>query len=452
MSAGVFAFTPKQVAAKSLLRLAVTYTMFFGGSRSGKTFLLCWAVITRALIAPGSRHAILRLRFNHIKNTIILDTFPKVMKLCYPNVTFHMDKSSWYAKFANGSEIWFGGLDDKERSEKILGMEFVTIYLNETSQISNDSKDMVVTRLAQKVDVVLAGKVVRPLEPKMFFDCNPPTKGHWTYKLFVKKVDPTTKQLLTEPDDYQFFQLNPRDNVENLSSKYIKTLEALPPHKRKRFLDGEFGEETENGLFDDMLIDAYRVTNLDNLPEMVRVVVGVDPSGASDDVDQSNDAIGIAAGGLGVDGFGYLLEDATVQAGPATWGKVVVQLYERHEADMIVGEANFGGAMVEHVIQTCSDKPVPYKSVTASRGKHVRADPISVLYHQGKIRHVGYYPDLEDELINFTTAGYIGSDSPNRADAVVWVFTELMAAIVNKANGKTESFNRNRHNGASRWS
>lgn len=95
--------------------------MLFGGSRSGKTFLLVRNVVMRALKAPKSRHAILRFRFNHVKASIIMDTFPKVMELCFPGVKYTINKTDWFAEMPNESQVWFGGLDDKERTEKILG-------------------------------------------------------------------------------------------------------------------------------------------------------------------------------------------------------------------------------------------------------------------------------------------------------------------------------------------
>jgi phage terminase large subunit-like protein len=127
---------------------------------------------------------------------------------------------------------------------------------------------------------------------------------------------------------------------------------------------------------------------------------------------------------LGTDGNAYLLEDCTVKAGPATWGRVVADAYDRHSADAVVGEANFGGDMVRHVVQTARPR-TPYKPVTASRGKAVRAEPVSALYEQGKVRHVGLFPELEEELGGFSTVGYVGNGSPNRADAAVWAISEL---------------------------
>ena len=173
--------------------------MLFGGSRSGKTFLIVRQIITRALKTPDSRHTILRFRFNHVVNSVVYDTFPKVMKLCFPGVEYKLDKQSWFFKFQNGAEIWFGGLDDKERTEKILGMEFASIYLNESSQISWQPVGIAITRLAQKVMQQIEGREPKLLKPRMFFDCNPPNKNHWTYQLFVLKRDPETCLLYTSP-------------------------------------------------------------------------------------------------------------------------------------------------------------------------------------------------------------------------------------------------------------
>ena len=423
-----FKFTAKQIAARAVLAAATMFAMLFGGSRSGKTFLIIHRIVLRALKAPGSRHAILRFRFNHAKASIILDTFPKVMALCFPNVVWEWDKTDWYAKLPGGSQIWVGGLDDKERVEKILGNEYATIFLNECSQIPWASVQLVQTRLAQKVDMETRDGP-KPMKLRMYFDCNPPSKAHWTYKVFIEGRDPETKEPLKNADQYLAFQINPTDNRENLPAEYLETtLKAMTPRMRKRFLEGEFSDATPNALFAGEVIDTYRVTD-GKLPDMVRVVIAVDPSGADDEDNADNDEIGIIAAGLGTDGNAYVLEDASVKAGPGTWGNVATTAYDRHSADVVVGETNFGGAMVKMVIQTARAR-TNFKMVTASRGKVVRAEPFSGLYEKGKVRHVGYYPELEDELTAFSTHGYLGTGSPNRADALVWALTELFAGIV----------------------
>lgn len=423
-----FALTDKQLEAMRVLAGQARHIMLFGGSRSGKTFLLVRAVIMRALKAPGSRHAILRYRFNHVKASIVLDTFPRVMALCFPGVAMRMDKTDWYAAFDNGAQIWFGGLDDPARSEKILGQEYVTIYLNECSQIPLASRGIAVTRLAQSVEQLVVNRDPADLRPRMYYDCNPPSKAHWSYQMFIQRRDPETKNALRDSENYASCRLNPTDNLANLSDGYIDTLQGLSARLRKRFLDGEFADATPNALFFDEWFETWRVVD-GSLPEMVRVVVGVDPSGSGDDDNADNDAIGIIVAGLGTDGNAYILEDCTVKAGPATWGRVVTDAYDRHAADMVVGEANYGGAMVQHVIQTARPR-TPYQKVTATRGKAVRAEPFSALYEKGKVRHVGNMIELEDELCAFSTIGYTGAGSPNRADAAIWALAALFQAVV----------------------
>jgi predicted phage terminase large subunit-like protein len=417
-------WTPKQEEALRLLASPAKHIMLAGGSRSGKTFLLLAAIVSRALRANGSRHAVLRFRFGHVKQSVVYDTFPAVMDKVFPTARFELNKSDFFVRFPNGSEIWFGGLDDKERTEKILGNEYATIFLNECSQIAYSSRSVAMTRLAQLVK----DQNGNPMQPKMYYDENPPDKGHWTYRMFKTKVDPETRAELPEPGNYAFMQLNPVDNQANLSADYLQTLQSLPPRLRKRFLEGEFRDASPNALFSDETLERWR--NIDReLPDMLRIVVAVDPSGADDDDNQENDEIGIVVCGLGIDGNGYVLEDLTCKCSPEKWGKVATNAFERHGADRIVAETNFGGAMVAAVIRGARPR-TPFRPVTASRGKVVRAEPISLLFEQGKIRMAGVFRELEDELTGFTTHGYMGENSPNRADAMVWAFTDLFPELV----------------------
>ena len=424
-----FKLTTKQEEAQEILSGSATHGMLFGGSRSGKTFLHVRNVVLRALKAKNSRHAILRFRFNHIKTSIILDTFPKVMRLCFPGVDFVLNKTDWFAMLPNSSEVWFGGLDDKERTEKILGQEYATLYLNECSQIPWSSVGIAITRLAQLAEVSPG----HYLQPRMFYDMNPTDRLHWTYRLFIQKVDPETKKELPDPENYVSFRINPEDNQQNLSADYLATLRSLSPRLQRRFLKGEFADGTLNSLFTQETVDQWRVTS-GVLPDLVRVVVAVDPSGSGDDSSTTADAVGIIVAGLGTDGVIYVIEDLTINGGPSIWGKVVVDAYIRHEADVVVGEGNYGGGMVSFVVKSAAmnrQARVNYKMVTATRGKVVRAEPVSALYHDGKVRHVGYLEELEEELSGFTTNGYTGDRSPNRADAMVWAVTELFPALMN---------------------
>ena len=397
---------------------APMHTLLYGGSRSGKTFVAQRAIVIRSLKAE-SRHVALRFRFNHIKESLVYDTFPKVMKLCFPEVPFTLNKSDWFVSFPNGSEIWFGGLDDKDRTDKILGKEFATILFEEISQIAFPSVETALSRLAQKT----------PLSLKAYYTENPPTKGHWSYKLFKQLINPANNNPLPDPGNYQSIFMKPEDNADNVAPEYMALLRNMSGARRKRFYEGEFADENPFALWTLELLDRNRITD-GTVPDFQRIVVSVDPSGSGDTDNQDNDAIGIVVVALGVDGRAYLLEDLTVKAGPATWGKIAFAAYERHGADAIVAETNYGGAMVESVIRTAAaGKSFSYRKQSASRGKVVRAEPVSALASDGKLRHVGFFPELEEELCGFSTSGYVGEKSPNRADAYVWAITELFPQL-----------------------
>lgn len=454
--------TPKQREANRLLASTASNIMLRGGSRSGKTFLLCRAIIQRAINAPGSRHAIFRLRFNHAKTSIWSDTLPKVLKLCFPTLRVRFDKTDFYIELPNGSQIWIGGLDDKERVEKILGAEYATLYFNESSQIPWSSIETAMSRLAQNVELAPAiakatGRTHLPL--KAYFDCNPPSKLHWSYQLFRQKLKPGTKEALPNPDDYAEMKINPDDNRDNLPEKYFEILDSMSAARRLRFKDGEWASEVNGALWsledrkvepqtedDGTVIPGYTIPGIDRTRAtlewvddtpyaifngaritMQRVVVAVDPSGTKGTSagGAAGDDIGIVVVGLGIDGRGYVFEDASCNLSPEGWGRRTVERYNRWGGDRVVGESNYGGDLVRSTVQT-HDKRVPYKAVNATRGKVVRAEPISALYEQGKVSHVGDFPDLEDQLCNFTANGYVGEGSPDRADALVWALTELM--------------------------
>ena len=353
-----FKLTDKQIAANALLASDAQDILLEGGSRSGKTFIALRAIATRALAVPNSRHAIFRLRFNHIKASIIYDTLPKMMDLCFPGVAEHcrLDKTDWFYRFPNGSEIWFGGLDDKDRTEKVLGQEYATMLFNEISQIPYTSIEIALTRLAQNCSLRL----------KAYYDCNPPSTAHYSYVIWHKGLDPKTKRPLADKEQYQFIKMNPTDNVENLSPTYLKRLNNMSPTMRKRFLEGGYADATEGALWSIESIEKQRY--MDELPSMQRIVVAIDPSGCSGKEGERSDEVGIVVMGLATDGKLYVLEDLSGRFGPSGWAKIAFSAYERWKADRIVAEINYGGAMVEAVIKA-ENANVPFTAVTATRGK-----------------------------------------------------------------------------------
>ena len=217
------------------------------------------------------------------------------------------------------------------------------------------------------------------------------------------------------------------ENASNLAPKFLATLQAKYEGTRlgRQEIAAELLDDIPGALWMRATIEELRVRPAE-VPEMLRVVVSIDPAVSTGE--DSNET-GIVVAGLGTDGHGYIFDDKSGQYSPPEWAAEAIALYRNRLADRIIGEVNNGGDMVESTIRV-SDPNVPFKSVHASRGKAVRAEPISALYQQGKVHHVGSFPVLEDQMCGFTSdfdraaAGY----SPDRVDALVWALTELMVS------------------------
>lgn len=392
--------------------------MTFGGGRSTKTFRNVRLIAARATLAPNSRHLIVRRHLRTVRAAVMRDTLPKVMRLCFPNTTYKLNKTEGVAVLDNGSEIWMLGLDDDSRVEKILGMEFASIFVNECSEIGWNSIELVLTRLAQNINLkVLNRGKPQSLTLMALYDCNPPKKSHWSYQVFFQKKDPKTKKPLPNPSDYSAFQMNPADNPL-LPEQTRKLYQNMSAEKRKRFWDGEFGEDVEGALWNWAHFKPFPDRQL--IPDFRRIVVAVDPPA-------TGGTAGIVVAGLGIDGNGYVLADRSCSGRPEEWARAAVHAYKTFGADCIVAEINQGGDMVRSVVHAI-DKNVPYKAVRATRGKVVRAEPVTALYGEGRIYHAPRLDALENQMCEFTSSfdvtimGY----SPDRVDALVWALTELM--------------------------
>ncbi|MGO4451838.1 DNA-packaging protein [Phyllobacterium sp. TAF24] len=212
------------------------------------------------------------------------------------------------------------------------------------------------------------------------------------------------------------------ENNANLAQSFLAHMEKLYGGTRlgRQELDGELIEERRDALWSrTMMEEIYRA----DIPEMQRIVVAIDPPASAT---RKSDACGIVAAGVDADGMGWILADESFgPAKPIQWAKRSIQLFYRLEADLIVAEINQGGDMVAAVI-AAEDNTVPVRGVRANRGKALRAEPIAALYEQGKVRHAGRFPALEDEMCDFTHAGLSSGRSPDRVDALVWALSELM--------------------------
>ncbi len=414
--------TEKQEEAKQVCIKHIEI-LLEGGSRSGKTFFIAWYIIQRALKYPNSMHLCCRLRFNHAIQSLWFKTFPDVFKMTQPDLKYKENKQYWFFELPNGSQIWIGGLDDKERTEKILGNEYDTIHLNEASQLGYNSYEIIKTRLNPQKGV----------PGKLLIDYNPPSSRHWGYKIFHSGLNPETDQPLNKPKRYAYLKMNPDDNRDNLSQDYFDTLESMSESKQRRFRRGEYSDDTEGALWRRSWIVENRWTG--EVPDLKSVVIGVDPAVTGN---TSSDSTGISAAGYALingEKHYFVIGDYTYRGSVTGWGKEAVRAYNLHDADRVIGEVNNGGDLVEVNIRNY-DRDISYRSVRASRGKAIRAEPIADLYERGLVHHVAEYAELEDQMCTWTPDC---PDSPDNMDALVWAITWLGKKKLRKNKSDTDS-------------
>jgi phage terminase large subunit-like protein len=233
---------------------------------------------------------------------------------------------------------------------------------------------------------------------------------------------PVIKRLIVNPRTL-VTRAPTRANQDFLSPAFLETVVDRYAGTRlgRQELDGELIEDRPDALWSRALVEGCRV---DAAPALSHIMVGIDPPGSSR---QGADACGIVAAGRAESGMYFVLEDAS-QAGltPQAWATKAVALYRRLNANSLVAEVNMGGEMVRSVLRQV-DGSVPLKEVHARRGKYLRAEPVAALYEQGKVKHVGCFPLLEDEMCDFGVNGLSSGASPDRLDALVWAITAMLS-------------------------
>ncbi len=228
------------------------------------------------------------------------------------------------------------------------------------------------------------------------------------------------KELATRSDT-EVIKGNTFENIDNLAPSAVAMLKERYDGTRigRQELFAEILEDVEGALFNGQLIEEGRVRDV---PDLERIVVAVDPAVTST---ENSDETGIIVAGRDKDNHFYILQDASQVTSPDVWVKKAIELYNRYECDRIVAEVNNGGDLIERLLRT-QDSTVPYTSVRATRGKQVRAEPISALYEQNRIHHVGYFKDLEEQMCQFTGNNVKSHD--DRVDALVWAITSLQSS------------------------
>ena len=262
----LFKPTAIQKNALALLKSGAKHILLFGGSRSGKTTVLVMAIIYRALRFAGFRHLICRFRAKDARSSVLRETLlPWLDNTVGKSGYTYLAHESMVTLF-NGSEIWIGGLGDREQADKILGHEYCTIYFNEISQLSYAAVTTAYSRLAMKV------KDCRNL---FYYDCNPGSPLHWAYRIFMLKKTFLSGEPLERPELYASMILNPEDNRANLPEDYISDiLDALPDKQKARFKLGLW-VKAEGVIYDKF--DESMIIRYSELPERFdRLAAGQD--------------------------------------------------------------------------------------------------------------------------------------------------------------------------------
>lgn len=429
-----FRLNSKQMEALTYLTdKTARHTLLLGGARSGKTFLIVRVMLLRALLYPNSRHLSLRLHRTSAEKYLWKQTLKDVIEKCFPDVAFVLNNSRLTVTCPNGSTYWFGGLDEGDKGEGLLGSDWNTIHYDEISEMPIPMVMQSRTRLSLKS---YNEKRTKECINRTFATINPTFVTSPVYKMYIAKFN-VERNLPMDEDTaslYNSFQINPVDNLDNISKEFIRELQTQTDANQRRFLNGEWSQESKDALFKLSNLNKARVPTFEEAKQLQydKVVVSVDPSVTSG---EKADETGIVVVGwvrprvtdLRSSGDYYIIADYSLNGTPEEWAQAAYKAYVDHRADMIVGERNNGGDLVELNLRSISRTAV-FKSVWASRGKAIRAEPVVSLSEKGDLHIVVSLPELEEEMTTWNPDPELKDkqDSPNRLDAMVWGVIECM--------------------------
>ena len=372
------------------------YIYLHGGRAGAKSFSVA-DFIVRLSFEVGQKILYTRYTLTAADKSVIPEFIEKLGILGVEDL-FYVTKDKIINKVTD-VEIIFSGIKTSSGNQtaRLKSIPNITTWVYEEFEEHPDSESF------EDVDFSIRKKGI---QNRIILLSNALHKKSWQYKRFFEEETDITK-----------IYVNYLTNKDNLSDSFLDKAEATRlnnPKKYDKIFLGLHYEDFEGALWKWELIDDNRIKEAPKT--MDRIVVSVDPAVTSN---ENSDETGIVVcARLG--NHGYVLSDATGKYSPNQWASTSISEYKQFKADRIIGEVNNGGDMIEATIRN-QDKFVSYKSVRATRGKAIRAEPIVSLYEAGRIHHVGYFPKLEQELTSWKQ----GDDSPNRLDAIVWGFTEL---------------------------
>lgn len=390
------------------------YKAAFGGRGSAKSWNFGAMMIVRAANTKGFRAVCIREVQKSLKESahrLLADTIERL------GLSAAFEVQSTQIKCPGGGIISFVGMQD-HTADTIKSYEsYMVAWCEEAQTLSARSLE-------------LLRPTIRAPGSELWFSWNPRNASDAVEVLLRSKDVPENAVIIkANYEDNKFFP-------DELEAERLHDLKNSPDRYAHIWL-GEYEPQAIGAIWSRQVIHDNR---RDDYPDdLERILVAVDP--AVSDTDRS-DEHGIVVCGLDSSGHGYLLEDASLHGSPHQWATRAVAMFDKWEADSVVIEKNQGGDMCRHTLQTIR-KSLPVIEVHATRGKHVRAEPISALYPVGRVSHVGSFPELEDQLCLFTSSGWEGDadKSPDRAEAMIWAFTELFPAMTTPRNNTTEYYN-----------
>ena len=397
---------------KDLFRIEplTRYHLVTGGRGSGKSFSISLFLLN---LTYESGHVILFTRWTMVSAFIsIIPEFIEKIELLNKEEDFEITQNEIVNKLT-GSKILFKGIKTSQgtATASLKSISGVTTFL------LDEAEELVDETIFDRIDLSIRSK---DKPNRVILVMNPSYKSHWIYKRWVAKP----KQ------DCTYIHTTYLHNRQNLSKSFLDAAERTKSenlHRYNHLFLGEWLDDAEGMLWNREIINRSRVAVS---PRLVRVIVAIDPAASSN---MDSDETGIVVCGIDANKNGYLIEDLSGKYTPNQWGSLASQTAERVHADCIVAEKNQGGDMVTAVIRQYNQN-TRVKLVTATKGKYVRAEPIYSMYEQGRIYHLGEFPILENQMITFDPDK---GKSPDRVDALVWGFTELLGDTDQDYKSKT---------------
>lgn len=388
----------------------IRYIVITGGRGSSKSFTVSTWLSSFYLFGKGRKALFTRYTMNSAKKSIIPEFEEKLINMNL--IDFYSSTAEEIINAQTKSNIIFSGIKTSSGNQtaKLKSIPGITCFILEEAEEYPKEEEF------DTIDLSVRTKGEQNL---VIFMMNKGHESHWILRRFFKDKN-VTEGFNGILGDTLYIHTSYLDNIDNLSESFLlraKEMKEKNPRKYNNIFLGFATSLTEGSLWQLPLhIEPYRVKKL---PDLKRIIVGVDPS-VSDDKKNDLDECGIVICGLGFDNHFYVLEDKTGQYSNAEWGRIAVGALKNWAGDRIIAEKNNGGDLVRMNLKNI-DINVPVTLVTATKGKMLRAEPIAALYEEGRVHHYGEFYKLETEMTTYTGV----ERSPNGLDALVWAMTEL---------------------------